>query len=211
MNKNNIINKQQQNSSTRQHQQNSSVSSSTTNSGIPCSPDAAVGARITLSNVLNEVIEGEIYAYDPTLQLIALYESGGQHESSTRKTFRLINMNTVQVLKFDSSSKTYVPFSNISLPLPPVNLDRLSEREQKACYEREQNLGSGVSNDAQQLFDNLAKTLPCKWDNDVIVVLDVIRISSPYGLDSVVGGDVSSKTRVKKVENWRNFKERCEK
>jgi hypothetical protein len=168
---------------------------------ITFSPDNCVGAHIKLLNILNETVEGDIYAYDPQLQILVLYESGGLHESSTRKTFRIVKTNTIQqIITLDpSQKKSYVPFSDLSLPLPPVNYEKLREREQKACYEREQHLGSNVTSEAQQIFDQLSKTLLCRWDDDVIVVMDVIRISSPYDLDSVVGGDPSSRARVKKV------------
>jgi hypothetical protein len=55
-------------------------------------------------------------------------ESGGQHESSTRKTFRIIKTNTIQqIVKFDPGQKRYVPFGDLSAPLPPVNLEKLRE------------------------------------------------------------------------------------
>lgn len=55
-------------------------------------------------------------------------------------------------------------------------------RKRKAEFE---NLGVGVSASAQVIFDVLAKTLPCKWDKDVIVVLETVRLAAPYDVKSL--------------------------
>jgi small nuclear ribonucleoprotein (snRNP)-like protein len=163
-----------------------------------------IGRYITLLNVFNETIEGQLYAYDPQMDMLVLYESGDQHESSKRKTFRIVNIKHCRSISIAShkqaSSKrnSAVPFSSAT-QLPGVNLDKLREREANALIERRQKLGTGVSHVAQQIFDSLSKTLPCKWNGNEILVLESIKIAPPYTLDSVTGTDSSSCERVKKV------------
>jgi hypothetical protein len=57
----------------------------------------------------------------------------------------------------------------------------------------------GVTAEAQEIFNSLAKTLPCRWHGDMIVVFEDIRIPSPYTLNSISGSDAAALNRVKKV------------
>jgi len=43
--------------------------------------------------------------------------------------------------------------------------------------------------------------LPVRWDKTVIVVMNEVRVSSPYHSESVVGGTPAANDRVKKVVN----------
>lgn len=47
--------------------------------------------------------------------------------------------------------------------------------------------------------------LPVRWDKTVIVVMNDVRVSSPYHPDSVVGGTPAANERVKKVVNMFRF------
>ncbi|KAK4373205.1 hypothetical protein RND71_008589 [Anisodus tanguticus] len=59
--------------------------------------------------------------------------------------------------------------------------------------------GIGVTAEAQNIFDALSKTLPVRWDKTVIVVMNEVRVSSPYLPESVVGGTPAANERVRKV------------
>ena len=41
--------------------------------------------------------------------------------------------------------------------------------------------------------------MPCRWADKVIVVLESVLISEPYGLNNVKGNDQNAVTRVKLV------------
>lgn len=59
------------------------------------------------------------------------------------------------------------------------------ERECRKRHSQFMKIGVGVTPTAQNTFDLLEKTLPCKWDHDVIVILDSVRLSAPYDVNSI--------------------------
>jgi len=79
---------------------------------------------------------------------------------------------------------------------------RIRGREESGLSEARARLGpngSGVSPHARFVFDALSKTMPCRWDNEDIVVLDEVRISSPYSINNVSGGSAASLARLRLV------------
>lgn len=69
-------------------------------------------------------------------------------------------------------------------------------------------LGAGVTTEAQYIFDALAKTLPCHWEEDTIVVMDEVRIAKPYLPQDVQGDKEQSVNHVKRIVEgeWRKLK-----
>ncbi|KAG2374330.1 hypothetical protein C9374_010900 [Naegleria lovaniensis] len=145
------------------------------------------------------ILEGEVFAFDPELGFLALFINEGKHASSTRKNFRIIRVGSIaevvsntkaaHVNQSGSSSEKFldtVPFADTSIPLPEVDSEEIMRREEIAIHDRRERLGSNVSSEAQAIFDNLSKTLPCKWRGKDILVMDSV-IVPPYGLDNVSG------------------------
>lgn len=54
--------------------------------------------------------------------------------------------------------------------------------------------GVGVTEQAQRLFDNLSKTMPCKWQNTTIEVFDAVVITSPYTLETCAFRDAADES-----------------
>ena len=44
--------------------------------------------------------------------------------------------------------------------------------------------GVGVTEQAQRLFDNLTKTMPCQWEATSIEVFDSVTITAPYTIET---------------------------
>lgn len=69
-----------------------------------------------------------------------------------------------------------------------VDANRLRAEQEKTFRKRHDefaHVGVGVSADAQAIFNTLAKTTPCKWDNDSIIILDTVRLNPPYDVGSI--------------------------
>ncbi|CAN0925589.1 Protein LSM12 [Linum grandiflorum] len=83
-----------------------------------------------------------------------------------------------------------------------IDLQGLQAREELALRQAEadaQRIGVGVTAEAQGIYDALSKTLPVRWDKTSIVVMNEVRVSSPYLADNVTGGTAAANDRVKKV------------
>jgi len=82
------------------------------------------------------------------------------------------------------------PYSNslsTLVPVCPVNIDDIVTREKKALkeeFQRQNRIGVGVTEEAQQIFDALSKTMPCSWNNKSIVVMDEVIIGPPYNAEN---------------------------
>ena len=60
-------------------------------------------------------------------------------------------------------------------------------------------LKAGVSPEGQRLFTAINKTIDeISWDKEEIVVMNKVRISPPYTVDSVKG-DIAASNHVKKI------------
>eukprot|EP00291_Cryptomonas_curvata_P014235 CAMPEP_0172181116 /NCGR_PEP_ID=MMETSP1050-20130122/17635_1 /TAXON_ID=233186 /ORGANISM="Cryptomonas curvata, Strain CCAP979/52" /LENGTH=313 /DNA_ID=CAMNT_0012854355 /DNA_START=299 /DNA_END=1239 /DNA_ORIENTATION=+ len=109
-------------------------------------------------------------------------------------------MSTLQI------SGEHVP-PEILPVVPPSTIARIREREE-AAVQREMAkasmIASGVSREAQLLFNGLAKTMRCRWDGQTICVEydrsdSGVRIGSPYTSEKVSGASEELVARVRKV------------
>ncbi|KAL8161601.1 hypothetical protein V2J09_013090 [Rumex salicifolius] len=83
-----------------------------------------------------------------------------------------------------------------------LDLNTLLAREDSAIRQAEleaERIGVGVTSEAQTIFDALSRTHPVRWDKTTIVVMNEVRVSSPYLPESVTGGTHAANDRVRKV------------
>ena len=69
----------------------------------------------------------------------------------------------------------------------------------RAAEEAAARIGVGVSAEAQSLFDALSKTLPVRWADTSIAVMDTVTIRPPYTPEACVGGSALELERVQVV------------
>ncbi|KAI8092496.1 anticodon-binding domain-containing protein [Halteromyces radiatus] len=173
-----------------------------------------IGRRIKIKTNLNEEIEGLIYTYDRITNCIALDCSIGSRHSRKSLSFRILKISHIKELITVASDEASAPLQDPAvahtskltsyLPVNHVHLDRLAAREAdtvKGVRQQVAKLGVGVTKEAQDIFDALTKTLPCRWSNDTIVVMDEVIITPPYGIENCKANasSAASLARVKKV------------
>ncbi|MCO5571642.1 hypothetical protein L7F22_025389 [Adiantum nelumboides] len=121
----------------------------------------------------------------------------GTGQTGPRRNLRFLKVNCIK-------ESTFLGHGDDALNLKDFMLDMesLKAREEGAIRQAEaeaERIGIGVTAEAQDIFDALSKTLPVRWDNRIIVVMNEVRVSSPYYPENVAGGPPAANERVRKV------------
>ncbi|KOM28258.1 hypothetical protein LR48_Vigan511s008100 [Vigna angularis] len=158
--------------------------------------DLAVGCLLSIRTTLGDEFEGQVVTFDRPSNILVLQEPS---KHGPRRNIRLLKANYIKEFTFLGQAEDPLDPSNCFLDLTALQArEEIAIRQAEADAER---IGVGVTSEAQSIFDALSKTLPVRWDKTVIVVMNDVRVSSPYHPDSVVGGTPAANERVKKVVN----------
>ncbi|KAJ1952169.1 hypothetical protein IWQ62_006286, partial [Dispira parvispora] len=122
----------------------------------------------------------------------------------------IIKANHIKTIKItkapEISESTHTPVPELLASTNPrsVNMEKVKQRYLQSMRETESavaKIGVGVTQEAQFIFDALSKTLPCRWADNAIVVLDEIIIHPPYQPENCLANnpDSTSLARVKKI------------
>ncbi|KAJ1819882.1 hypothetical protein LPJ56_003558, partial [Coemansia sp. RSA 2599] len=165
-----------------------------------------VNAQVRVTLVNNATIEGSVFTYDVYSGVVALVSDssisndtggpateqqqrgndspsvgGGTAKQQTARV-HLIKAANIKDLQVTAKSGT------LALPeIRPVATAAIEARKKRTleqARERASRIGVGVTDVAQSIFEALSRTLPCRWDQSKIVVLDEVVIESPYSVDS---------------------------
>ncbi|KAL2344291.1 hypothetical protein Fmac_005576 [Flemingia macrophylla] len=166
-----------------------------TDGGNSMNPEElAVGCLLSIRTTLGDEFEGQVVTFDRSSNILVLQEPS---KPGPRRNIRLLKASYIKDFTFLGQAHD---------PLDPstcfVDLTALQAREDVAVRQAEadaERIGVGVTSEAQSIFDALSKTLPVCWDKTVIVVMNEVRVSSPYHPESVFGGTAAANDRVKKV------------
>ncbi|XP_019082774.1 PREDICTED: protein LSM12 homolog B-like [Camelina sativa] len=151
----------------------------------------ASGKVYAVKLTTGDEFNGIVLAYD-SVPNFAIFEEGTKPKPLESKTLRMVNANYITELK---------DLGRVKDPLakkPSANLDVLIEKEVNGIRDVKK-IGVGVTAEAQMIFDAISKTLPARWDNKNILVMDDVLVRSPYDSDSVFGGTRTANDRVKTV------------
>ncbi|GAA5842282.1 hypothetical protein JCM9279_005332 [Rhodotorula babjevae] len=127
-----------------------------------------------------------------------------------KRTYHLLKTSTLEsvvVLSRTADPSLPPPSTPLSFAHLPRTPADLSHAVSRALAAQARVAPAGVSGDAQQLFDALARTLPVRWAGESIVVLDEVVVEKPYGVANVKGakGSAERVERVRKMlEGIRN-------
>ncbi|XP_061985517.1 uncharacterized protein LOC133704644 [Populus nigra] len=158
------------------------------------SEDFAVGCLLSIKTTLGEEFEGQVMTFDRPSNILVLQE-GPKH--GPKRNIRFLKANFIKEFSFLVQAEDPLDIKKCYIDLHSLQArEELALRQAEADAER---IGVGVTAEAQSIFDALSKTLPVRWDKTVIVVMNEVRVGSPYLAECVSGGTPAANDRVKKV------------
>ncbi|KAL8532617.1 hypothetical protein ACS0TY_008993 [Phlomoides rotata] len=163
------------------------------------SEDFSIGCVLSIKTTLGDEFQAQIISYDRHSNLLILHilPKNLTVVSGAKRNIRLLKANYIKEFTFLGQGEDPLDAKRCFL-----DLNTLQAREESAIRQAEteaERIGVGVTPEAQSLFDALSKTLPVRWDRTTIVVMNEVRVSSPYLPESVSGGTPAANERVRKV------------
>lgn len=157
----------------------------------PAAMELPVGQCVTLDLANGTSMRGFVHAADRAANLACV-------ELAPSAEFALVALSNVT--RFTPAE---APGPRVWPAAPVVDIGRIRADEERVLRKRHAEyaqVGVGVTPEAQAIFNALAKTLPCKWNQDVIVIFDSVCLAAPYTAASISGdGDAGVVERVKMV------------
>ncbi|KAK7207395.1 anticodon-binding domain-containing protein [Myxozyma melibiosi] len=168
--------------------------------------DWVVGLKVKITTALDDVIVGSVYTYCSQTNTLALIEDEIPNPSKPElKNLRIVKTSFIrdiavvgrktedkavadQLLQQQSNGRAAGgPFAKVQPAIGPVQIEGVVQKMKSATRSAGQSLAQrnvAVTAEAQELFDSLSKTLPIRWVNKSILVLDEVMIDPPYTPDS---------------------------
>ncbi|ODQ66915.1 hypothetical protein NADFUDRAFT_40100 [Nadsonia fulvescens var. elongata DSM 6958] len=164
----------------------------------------AIGLKVELTTILDTVITGVVYAYDPITSTVTVVEGNGEIDKPVNLRvikpafIRHVNVfgQSERKLTAAGSTSTRVGFEETAYPIGPISLTRLAEKESAVLKEEQKKQSTrgptGVSTEGQEIFNIVHKTLPTRWYEQSIIVMDEVRIDPPYQLTNCLADNSAS-------------------
>ncbi|XP_073388471.1 uncharacterized protein [Physcomitrium patens] len=154
----------------------------------------AEGCKLQIKTTLGDHIEGHVLTYDRSTNIVVIQEGDSV---DGRRNLRFLKTTLVKDVKLVGHVQ-----DAFDLKYSQTDMKSLRDREEAAIKQAEaeaERIGVGVSTEAQDIFDALSKTLPCRWDKTTILVMNDVFVKHPYIPESVIGGAPAANERVRKV------------
>lgn len=152
--------------------------------------------RVTTAPPISATYEGLLYTADPITNLIvlsippppSLSVDLAANSANTFKLLPLPQLASFTVLSLPPHLHTaQAKSSNPNLPEPvPLDMATLESRIATTVAHlkaQDAKRGRGVTKEAQDIFDGIARTYPARWMGTAMVVNDMVLIESPYEVD----------------------------
>ncbi|KAI9662515.1 MAG: hypothetical protein M1821_008682 [Bathelium mastoideum] len=174
----------------------------------------AIGARVKITTTIpNNTLQGTLFAACPITNLIVLNTTPPPPNPSSTLASQPCEYHTIHISKIQSYQIQSLPndsprsdsaSENGLFSMAKLDFKALKSREQatiRKIKERDTMKGKGVSKEAQEIFDAMARTLPARWHETSMIINDVVRIDSPYRVEDCKAPQEQAHAleRVKKV------------
>ncbi|KAF2268468.1 hypothetical protein CC78DRAFT_529919 [Lojkania enalia] len=174
----------------------------------------AVGARIKITCAPNHnVLEGTLFTTCNVTNAIAINTAPAPPNPSASLASQPGDYHIIpfaHIVNFeiigsgDRAAESGPGFDGALPSIAKVDLDALKAREEQTIREMKRKdamRGKGVTREAQEIFDAIARTLPTRWNGPQIIVNEAVIIDPPYTIDHcrASAGKEQSKAHVLKI------------
>lgn len=167
--------------------------------------DWTLGCKVQVTTTALTEITGAVYAYDPLSQTLTLEESPQKFRiirtpfiksvSVLEKPKRVSPASSAEPEPAAKPKNSWSEIARAKKDPPPsqgfetnspigyLDLEALRKRENDAVVQEMKsraNRGVGVSKEGQEIYDAIAKTLPCRWNGKSIIAVEEVQIDPPY-------------------------------
>jgi len=158
-------------------------------------PESLLGAQIKVVTTFGEEIEGELFCVDiggsNSVVICQRLENGNVNYKWTKTN--IIREVTATSGPPGGVEEQFLPGVDMKL------LDARAKKLEEAAVAESKRYGVGVTENAQEVYDALSKTMETEWEGEDIKCLGV-KISPPYDpIKNVSGSDKQVVERVTKV------------
>lgn len=144
---------------------------------------------------MDQEISGKVYAIDSVSNTIVLEEAGDKSSKPNYRVIKTSFVKEVSLLDKKAPKPSSRSFGEVEPAIGPVSLQGVVKKESaaaKAAHKYAITRGQGVTKEGQMVFDQIAKTLPCRWHGKSIIVFDEVRIDPPYTVEATRADDEKS-------------------
>jgi len=145
------------------------------------------GSTIWCKTSLGDEFKGEVMAYDPESAAIVI-KSASSSKSPKKSVYDISIINLSQVMQ-GNFKLIQLPVGEIT-SLPEIDRNKINRRLQLA----KERIGIGVSQEAQELFNFIFKTITeVRWKDQDIIVMEEVCIAPPYTPESCTSCSTASR------------------
>lgn len=152
-----------------------------------------MGLMVKITTLLDNSITGKIYTYDAKSNTVTLEEAASASKPAGYRIIKTSFIRDVQVLEKPKRTTSNEPGARVAVVekaepiIGYVNTANMAKKESSAIQNAvkvRSTRGVGVSKEAQIIFDAIYKTIPCRWYDNSIIVMDEVRVDPPYTAES---------------------------